>query len=156
MSCGNVCTREVDLVDADETVLSAAYRMRQRDVGCLVVLDATRKPVGVLTDRDIVTRVVARGREPEQTRVDEVMTRSPKVVQEDTPIEWALSRMSDWGVRRVPVVDEAGALVGLLSVDDVMGLLTEELTLIGRLLSQQTPHPARPARASLLTRISQE
>jgi signal-transduction protein with cAMP-binding, CBS, and nucleotidyltransferase domain len=109
--------------------------MKRESVGTLVVVDAERKPVGIVTDRDLALRVVAEGLDPRATTVGEVMTEHPRWVREDTPIEDATARMRDLGVRRVPVVDARGRLVGILSVNDVLELVTEELSHLGRIVA---------------------
>ena len=139
MSVGRICVREVELADPDEAVQLAARRMHDHNVGTLVVCDASRRPVGMLTDRDLAVRVVAESRDPGQTAVGEVMTRNPHIVQEDTPIEMALKSMRAGPCRRLPVVDSNGSLVGLVSLDDVLSLLTEEFNEIGTLLKREDP-----------------
>ncbi|WP_164103739.1 CBS domain-containing protein [Candidatus Laterigemmans baculatus] len=139
MSVGRICVREVDLADADETILQVASRMRDRGVGTLVILDALKRPRGIITDRDLVERVLAEGRDPASTTVEEVMTRDPHTVSEGNSIESALTLMRSGRFRRLPVVDGEEQLVGLLSVDDVLMLLAEEFTNVGRLLERETP-----------------
>ncbi|MBX3468192.1 MAG: CBS domain-containing protein [Planctomycetes bacterium] len=139
MTTGRICTREVYLADPDETVEAIAHRMHERGVGSLLVLDDARRPVGIVTDRDLVLRVLAADRDPLTTRVADVMTRDPRTVGEETPIEQTLSLMRAYGVRRVPVVDPGGTLVGVVTLDDVLTLLTEELTIVGEVLSKQNP-----------------
>jgi len=144
MSVGRICLREVHLADGAESVADAARRMRDRGVGTLVVVDEAGKPVGLLTDRDITLRVVASGGDPQATSVGDVMTERPKTVHENTPIESALALMRSGAFRRLPVVDDRGVVVGIVSIDDVLGLLAEELALIGGLFARQTPRPAAP------------
>ncbi len=139
MSVGRICVREVDLADAEETVAQAAKRMHQRAVGTLVILDQAKQPIGILTDRDLVERVLAAGLNPLRTAVGEVMTRNPKTILEDESIESSLTRMRSGCFRRLPVVDHGGRLVGLLSLDDVLMLLAEEFDDVGRLLKRETP-----------------
>jgi len=139
MSVGRICVRQVDLADAEETVGRAAARMHQRGVGTLVVLGKAKEPLGILTDRDLVERVLAVARDPLVTYVGDVMTRHPKTIAEDGAIEFALSLMRTGRFRRLPVVDDQNQLVGLLSLDDVLMLLAEEFTDVGRLLRQETP-----------------
>ena len=139
MSVGRICTRYVDLADAEETTQAAAQRMRDRKVGTLVILDRARRPVGILTDRDLVTRAVARGKDPRQTLVGEVMTRDPMTISEGAPIEQALSLMRSGSFRRVPVTGSDGALVGLVSLDDILSLLAEEFTQVGTLVEKEMP-----------------
>lgn len=140
MSVGRICTKEVAVALASETVRSTATFMSQQQVGSLVVLSDDKKPIGILSDRDLVTRVLAEGKDPDRTRVDEVMTTDPKTIREDAPIEEVISIMRGGGFRRVPVVDSDDQLFGLVTLDDVLGLLAGELSLIGDIISQQTPH----------------
>jgi len=137
MSVGRICSREIDIAEANETARDAARRMHQRDVGTLVVLNDDRQPIGLVTDRDLVCRVLAPPRDPETTRVREIMTTNPKVLREDSPIEGALGLMRAGSFRRVPIVDASGRLVGILTLDDVLALLAEEFGHIGGLLERQ-------------------
>lgn len=137
MSVGRICSREVDVAAVDESALEAAQRMATRDVGTLIVLNPAKAPVGIITDRDLVVRVLAVRKDPHVTRVGEVMTRDPKAVQEDCPIETALGLMRAGPFRRLPVVDHHGQLVGILSLDDVLSLLAEEFAHIGRVLERR-------------------
>jgi CBS domain-containing protein len=139
MSVGSICQRDVDVVDQKTTILSAAERMRHRTAGCLIVIDRGQLPIGILTDRDLVVRVVAEGRDPAGTTVGEVMTPFPHLASEDVPIETALGLMRRHGFRRLPVVDDSGRLAGLVTLDDILMLLAEEFISIGDLLSRETP-----------------
>jgi CBS domain-containing protein len=139
MSIGRICLREVDLAEPGESVLEAARRMRERRVGTLVILDDAGKPVALVTDRDLVLRVLAAGGDPRAVSVGEVMTANPRTVSESTPIEFALSLMHSGSFRRLPVVNEDGKLVGIVSLDDILGLLAEEFALIGGLLEREAP-----------------
>ncbi len=139
MTVGRVCVREVDLAETQESVQVAAARMNDRNVGTLVVVSPEGEPIGIVTDRDLAIRVVAHGRDPLSTRVGEVMTQCPVSVHEETPLEEALREMRRGPFRRVPVVDRAGKLVGLLSLDDILDLLAEEFGQIRELLSRESP-----------------
>lgn len=99
----------------------------------------TKQPIGMVTDRDLVLRVLAAGKDPQTTSVHDVMTRDPQVVGEDTPIESALTLMRTGSFRRIPVVNRERELVGILSLDDVLALIAEEFTHIGAILEQQEP-----------------
>ena len=144
MSVGRICLREVDLAEPAETVRDAADRMRDRRVGTLVIADAAGRPIGVVTDRDLALRVVAAGRDPRATTVGEVMTPEPRTVSETAPIESVLSLMRSGSFRRVPVVNDDGKLVGIVSLDDILGLLAEEVALIGALIERQGGGSAPP------------
>jgi CBS domain-containing protein len=132
--------RDVDVADPDESVLEVARRMRERNVGTLVLVDQAQRPVGLVTDRDLVLRALAENRDPQATLIRDVSTLDPRVISEDTAIESALALMRAGRFRRIPVVDREGCLVGVLSVDDVLTLLAEEMTTIGRLLEREAPH----------------
>lgn len=145
MSIGRICRREVHLADREESAHAAAQRMRDRRVGTLVVCDGDGVPVGIVSDRDLCERVLAEGRDGRKTRVEEVMSSDLATVTEATPIEEVLRYMRAVGVRRMPVVDEGGALVGVVSVDDILALLAEELGRIGELVEGQEPVKTVPA-----------
>ncbi|HEY5622275.1 MAG TPA: CBS domain-containing protein, partial [Gammaproteobacteria bacterium] len=111
----------------------AAQLMRDEHVGDLIVIE-TREgrtvPIGVVTDRDIVVEVVAKGVDPTDVTVGDAMSSDLLSVHEDNGIEYALREMQRMGVRRVPVVNEKGALTGVLAIDDVLEHLALELTRI--------------------------
>ncbi|MDH5761134.1 MAG: CBS domain-containing protein [Gemmatimonadota bacterium] len=140
MSVGKICSRIVYTARPDETVVEAARRMKEHGVGSLVVLDEDRRPMGILTDRDVAMRCVAEGIDAEATEVRDVMSLPVTAMDEDAPIESALQSMAATSTRREPVVDDQGKLVGLLALDDVLSLLVEEAESIGKLLHSQTPH----------------
>lgn len=132
MKVGDICTRNVVTVAEFEELMAAAQLMRKKHIGYIVVVepniaDGTVTPVGVVTDRDIVIRVIAREADVRSLRVGDVMTRQPVLAKEDSPISAALHDMREIGVRRLPVIDHAGRLFGVLSLDDVLDALADEL-----------------------------
>jgi CBS domain-containing protein len=139
MSVGRICSRDVHTAHYDEPVLESARRMRDRQVGTVVVVDEMR-PIGMITDRDLTVRVLAAGLDPQATRVSEIMTPSPTTISEDESIETAVGYMRAGRFRRLPVVGRDGRLVGILSLDDVLELVAEELADIGQLLKREAPH----------------
>jgi len=146
MSVGRICVREVDIASPEESAQAAAERMSSRAVGSLVVVDEARRPVGMLSDRDLTVRVLAKSKDPRQTKVGEIMTAAPETVKDDTPIEQALAVMRRGPCRRLPVVDVDGKLLGLLSLDDILDLLAEEFRDIGVLLQRESPpSPVEPS-----------
>lgn len=140
MSVGRICTRSVDLADPDESVQVAASRMNMRNVGTLLVVDEQKCPIGIITDRDLATRVVAKGLDPNTTPVSAVMSGVPESVTEGTPIESAIKVMREGPHRRLPVVNDKNELVGLVSLDDVLDLLSEEFVEIGKLIRRESPN----------------
>lgn len=135
-------TRHVAFVRRGEPLLDAIRRMREEHVGALVVVDdrdGLRVPVGMLTDRDIVVGVFAKDVSHVTTlEVGDVMTADPVTATEDEDIGELLRRMRSFGVRRVPVVDAAsGHLRGIVSLDDVLAGLSDELAEAAALASHQ-------------------
>jgi CBS domain-containing protein len=119
MQVGSLIRRAVESVPPSASCLDAARRMRDMGVGSLVVAERKR-PLGVLTDRDIVIRVVARGLDPEKVTAGEVMSERPIFVSQTRDVTTVLELMRDEGVRRVPVVDENHELVGVVALDDLI------------------------------------
>ena len=139
MDVGRICTREVDLAEPDETAVVAAQRMLQRNVGSLVVLDAKKKPVGIVTDRDLCLRVMAKGVDAAQVQVRDVLTPHPHCIPEHASVNGALGLMRDVGVRRVLVVDGDQHLVGLLALDDIVDVLCEQGALVRAVIAKEGP-----------------
>lgn len=139
MSVGRICVREVDVARPEETVQTGAQRMLARKVGTLVVVNRSYEPIGIVTDRDLTLRVLAAGRDPSQALLADVMTRHLTTASAETSIEDALRLMRAGSFRRLPVTDQAGRLLGLVSLDDILDLLSHEFREIGRLLVQENP-----------------
>jgi len=118
MKISHIMTRKVLSISPEETVETAAQRMARANLGILPVVSGARV-VGVVTDRDIVVRVVAAARPPATCLVDQVMTEDVHYCLEDDAAEDVAKRMGDIGVRRMPVFDRLSALVGLVSLDDI-------------------------------------
>lgn len=130
MNAYDLCQKNVVTVRRHEELATAAWMMRERNVGCLVVVDPGGahggwRPVGLLTDRDIVTNVFARECDPRSVVVDEAMTRQPVTVSGRTSLEEALQRMRNAAVRRAPVVDERGCLTGLIAISHIFEYLAQ-------------------------------
>lgn len=140
MSVGRICVRTVDLADLDETAQVAASRMNTRNVGTLVVIDDQKSPVGIVTDRDLAIRVVGKGLDPNTTMLESVMSGLPDSVTENTSIESAIATMRRGPYRRLPVVDDQNRLIGLVSLDDILDLLSEEFEEIGKLVRSEGPN----------------
>ena len=114
----DVMTSKVCSIDADKPVAYAAKMMRDEDVGLAPIVEGERL-VGTLTDRDIAIRIVAEGRDPASTRVSEVASTNLVTIDPEQDLDEALRLMAEHQVRRIPVVEEDGRLVGVVAQADV-------------------------------------
>lgn len=112
-------TRCAETIGAHETLEAAARKMREFGIGALAVCDADERPIGLVTDRDIVVRGIAQGEDPILADVRTVMTPQLICCSENDDLAGAARLMADRAVRRIAVIDAAEQLVGLLSVDDI-------------------------------------
>jgi CBS domain-containing protein len=141
LTVGEICTREVTFADKDTNLVTAAQLMRRDHVGALVVVDhlnGERKVSGLLTDRDIVTCVIAQGIDPDPLFVEDIMSAPVITVQEDDSLIDLMRTMRTNGIRRVPVVNEKQDLVGLVTLDDVLRLLAQEFGLLVAAIDKST------------------
>ena len=149
MNTGEICNREVVVAYRHTTLEEAARLMREQHVGSLVVVvdrASERVPVGILTDRDIVLSVVAS--DPDHLSflsVSDAMSDDLLAAVEDTTLPDALKLMQERGVRRLPVVDQVGTLVGIVTADDVIRFLADELNQVVNLMSHEE-HTERQSR----------
>ena len=144
MKVTDICTTEVVTATPDESIYEVALRMREAHVGDVVVVESGSSgpiPTGMLTDRDIVVSLIAEGsRDLDQAMVGEAMSQALLVVNDQEDIDRVLDRMSEHGVRRVPVVDGEGTLVGILSMDDCLGFMQERLDRLARIVDTEIQH----------------
>ena len=138
MSVGRICVRQVDIVRPRETAQDAAQRMLDDKVGTLVVVNDAREPIGIITDRDLALRLVAERRDFAESYAEEIMTTGPRCVVGETSIEEALRIMRSGKYRRLPVVS-GRKLIGIVSLDDILGLMLEEFVTIRGLLQEESP-----------------
>lgn len=141
MRIGEICTREVVYCGPRDSVLEVAQLMRNHHVGDLIVAerrDGLLRPLGVVTDRDLVVKVLAEGVAPETLTAGDLMMRELVSAQEYELLHEAIARMRAHGVRRLPVIDAAGSLVGVLTADDVVEFLAEELSGVARIFPRQS------------------
>lgn len=140
MSVGEYCNRDVVVVDKTESVREAINLMRKNHVGDVVVVEMRENasiPLGILTDRDIVVEVLAEDVDLDAVNVADVMSYKLVTINEDTKLMDAIKQMRIKGVRRLPVVNESGELQGILSVDDLLELIVEQLSDIVALVSKE-------------------
>lgn len=146
MDSGELCNREVVFVYRDTRLVEAARLMREHHVGSLVVVVdrlSERVPVGIITDRDIVVGVVAKELDPRPMTVGDIMNCELLAVREQDSITDALRIMREKGVRRLPVLTHSGALAGILTLDDLLELVAEELGDFARTISRERLREAR-------------
>ncbi|MEO8418075.1 MAG: CBS domain-containing protein [Methylophilaceae bacterium] len=140
MSIGEICNREVIIVQRDDTVLQAAKLMRQHHVGDLLAVeerDGRRVPVGIVTDRDLVVEIIAPELDAAVITVGDIMVTKLATVKESSGVFEAIQYMRSKGIRRLPVVDDDGALVGIVTLDDLLVLLANELGALARLVERE-------------------
>lgn len=140
MPIGELCSREVVFVTRGESIRAAAQIMRQHHVGDVVVVEekpTQREPVGIVTDRDIVIEVIAKDLDLDSVTVGDIMSFNLVTARETDGIYETIQFMRTKGVRRLPVVNSKGGLVGILTVDDIIGLLSEEMTELAKLISRE-------------------
>ncbi len=139
MPVSDLCSKNLVCIESGETLKHAAQLMKKHHTGGLIVIEANgrKKPIGVLTDRDIVLGVVAEN-QPLTTKVDEVMSTDIVKVTKEKGIAEVVDEMETHGVRRMIVVDEAGNACGLVSSDDILQLVARELNGLGRIAQRQS------------------
>lgn len=139
MRTGQACSAHPVTVHLDDRVVTAALAMRERHVGCVVIVDERDRPVGLLSDRDIAITAVAQAAE----RLPDLLVRDVWsegqlfVAHAEEPLWKTLKRMRDHAVRRLPVLDAADQLVGVVALDDVIILLSEQLADVASLIEDQ-------------------
>jgi len=141
MTVGEICNRNVVVASKTETIVDAARRMRTSHVGDLVVIEnrnGQHFPIGIVTDRDIVISVVAG--DPDHINyllVSDVMSDDLVTAREHESIEAALKKMEEHGVRRLPIVDADGMLLGILTLDDILQYFTGQQSELVALVARE-------------------
>ena len=147
MPIGDYCQKDVRTIDVGATLREAAQRMAEEGVGCLIALQGAY-PRGMLTDRDVALRVLRDGLDPDEAHVQDALTPDPVVVHASSPLRAAAAVMRRRAVRRLPVLDDEERLVGVLTLDDLVGLLARELSGLADAVGAQAPGGPRGARSS--------
>jgi CBS domain-containing protein len=146
MDIRSLCTIDTICCDRHESVQGAALLMRKHHVGDIVVVDepdGERTPIGILTDRDIVVSVIALGLDPVGLEVGDIMSDDLLVAGEHDDPHATIERMRLRGIRRVPVVTDSGSLAGIVSADDLLLFLAEEMEELSRISPYQQQHERR-------------
>ncbi|MEQ8231512.1 MAG: CBS domain-containing protein [Gammaproteobacteria bacterium] len=140
MNVQDICHREVKTLARGDSALTAARLMRDDHVGCVVVVDmgaAGAVPVGIVTDRDIVVAVTALDLAPEEVTLGDIMGGELFTIKAGDELADALEVMRARGVRRLPVVDGAGVLAGIVAADDALAVLADEVSSLAYLVSRE-------------------
>jgi len=129
MNIGEICSRVVLVAQRETPVSEAARLMRQHHVGALVIVDQAdgARPVGIVTDRDMVVEVLAEDVAPDKLTVGDIMSVDIVNVGAQDGVFETIGLMQGKGVRRVVVTDDANQLIGIVSLDDLLEVLAEEL-----------------------------
>ena len=146
MRAGELCNREVVVIDSDSSIVEAAKVMREYHVGDLVVVSekhGKQSPIGILTDRDITLEIVAKSIDPETVSVGDAMSYELVTADENDDFMHVIEMMRDRGVRRVPVVDADEVLLGILTIDDMLDLIGEIFIDIAHLIDRQNRRETR-------------
>jgi CBS domain-containing protein len=139
MNAGNFCARNVDTAAATDTVLIAARRMNDRNVGSLIVVDDNKRPIGIVTDRDLTVRALAKPLDATRSILADVMTPSPQTSTQTASLTECVGMMRNGAFRRLPVVDDAGELFGVLTLDDVLEYLADSFNQAAGLIRREGP-----------------
>jgi CBS domain-containing protein len=148
MTAGEVCNRQVVFTRPDTSIIDAVDLMRVHHVGDVVVVrepDGERVPIGILTDRDVALAVDRLLRLP-HLRVADLMSVDLVTSPERESLYDVLKKMQSHGIRRLPVINDRGGLEGILTLDDVMELLSEELTDLAKLVAKEQKREREIAR----------
>jgi CBS domain-containing protein len=130
MRVGQICNRDVVIVASTATLHEAAMLMREYHVGALVVVDESSRdarPIGIVTDRDIVVALLAEDVDLRSLETKDVIASELLSANSEEDLWEAVARMSDRGVRRLPVIDGTGVLIGILALDDLIELMAEHM-----------------------------
>lgn len=140
MTIGAICNYEIITVQRESTVLQAAKLMRQHHVGDVVVTENHKNktvPVGIVTDRDIIIEVIATELDCNVITTGDIMVHSLATVKESAGVLEGIQLMTSKGVRRLPVVDDSGSLIGIVTLDDLMQLLAKEIGALSKLVAHE-------------------
>lgn len=146
MSIGEFCNREVVFATREMNIPEAAQLMREHHVGDLVVVDQVdgkRVPVGIVTDRDMVIEIIARSLDLNEFSVGDIMGRQLVSVQEKEGVFETIRLMRSNGIRRIPVLNPEGGLAGIVSADDMLDLLAEEMSELAKISLREQEREAK-------------
>ena len=140
MLVGEVCNREVVVVDKDAATEVAIGLMREYHVGDVVVVEdrlGQKIPIGILTDRDIVVELLAEGVDLDAVSVGDIMSYELQVARDSDALTNTIKKMKHQGIRRLPVVNEQGGLIGILTLDDIIDIMAELMDDLASLVEKE-------------------
>lgn len=140
MSIGYYCNREVIVTGPNTSALEAARLMREHHVGTLVVVEIKGedvRPKGIVTDRDLVLEIMVPNLNPEMVQVSDFMTETLHTAKEDDHVADVVQTMRSHSIRRIPVINGQGLLEGIVSMDDLIVLIAEEMGELAKLIVQE-------------------
>jgi CBS domain-containing protein len=146
MPIGEFCNREVVFATRETSIPEAAQLMRQHHVGDLVVvdeIDGKRVPVGIVTDRDMVIEIISQSLDFNKFNVGDIMSPQLFTVQEKEGVLETIRLMRAKGIRRIPVVNQEGGLEGIVSADDILDLLAEEMVELAKVAPREQEREAK-------------
>jgi CBS domain-containing protein len=141
MSLQNYCRNPVVRISPETNITEACQLMEQNNIGCLIA-EREGKLCGIVTDRDIALRVTGAKRDPDKTKVKDIMTPDPIRISFDKDLHHLTELMHAYHVRRVPIVDGFDTTLGIVTLDDLIALLGEEMSEIGKAISEEFPRGA--------------
>ncbi len=140
MTAAAVCQRDVSTITGDSSLVEAAAMMRDHHVGSLIVIENNKPqsvPIGIITDRDIVVQIMALDIPYEDVLISELMSDELYKVNGDQSVFELFKYMQEYAVRRLPVVDDMGDLIGIISLDDLVVLVASELENLAQVIRHQ-------------------
>ncbi|MGZ8225222.1 MAG: CBS domain-containing protein [Methylococcaceae bacterium] len=140
MTLKTICNREVLIAQKNDTVVEAARLMRKYHVGNVIIIEernGLKYPVGIVTDRDIVVELIAKEVDINSVTLGDIMYREITLAKENDNINETIKIMRQKGIRRLPVVDDSGALIGIVTLDDLIDLIAEQLQDLAELIGGQ-------------------
>ena len=138
MSLHKFCQRLVVTVTQERSIMEACRLLEENNVGCMVVEDNGRI-CGILTDRDVALKVTGESKDPQKTKVGEIMTRNPVRISIDKGLQELTSLMHSSHVRRVPIVNGLDKVLGIVTLDDLIAVISDEMFEIGRTVAEGFP-----------------
>jgi CBS domain-containing protein len=136
MSLHRFCKRPAVALTPEHTIREVCQLMREHNIGCLLVTDAEGRLSGILTDRDIALRVTGEGKDPQLATVQGSMTPNPVRIPVDRSLHELITLMHSQRVRRIPIIDREGKPIGIVTLDDLLVLLGDEMSELGKTVAE--------------------